>query len=96
MSRITVVARMTARPGMAARLQEELLHMVAETRKEDGCINYDLHHQADNPAQFLFYENWESRAHLDCHAQSAHIQSFRARSGEFLEGPTEITLWTRL
>lgn len=81
---------------MASRLKEELLHMVAETRKEPGCINYDLHQFADDPAKFLFYENWESRAHLDRHAQSAHIQSFRARSSEFLENPTEITLWTKL
>lgn len=41
MFKVTVVARMTARLGMAARVKEELLHMVAETRKEEGCINYD-------------------------------------------------------
>jgi len=87
---------MTARAGMAARVKEELLHMVAETRKEAGCINYDLHQFADDPAKFLFYENWVSKAHLDGHAQSAHIQAFRARASEFLEGPTEITLWTIL
>ena len=96
MSKITVIATMTAKPGMEARLKEELLHMVAETRKEEGCINYDLHHAADNPGRFLFYENWVSKAHLDRHAQSAHIQSFRARAGDFLASPTEITLWTKL
>jgi len=96
MSKVTVVARMTAKPGMQARLQEELLHMVAETRKEEGCLNYDLHRFAEDPGQFLFYENWVSQAHLDRHAQSAHIQSFRARASEFLASPTEITLWTKL
>ncbi len=95
-TKVTVVARMQARPGMEARLKEELLHMVAETRKEEGCINYDLHQSPDDPAKFLFYENWTSRAHLDRHAQSAHIQSFRSRAGDLLVAPTEIALWTML
>ena len=95
-NKITVVARMLARPGMEAPLLKELQHMVVETRKEDGCMNYDLHQSADNPAQFLFYENWVSKAHLDRHAQSAHIQSFRARASQFLAASTEITLWNML
>lgn len=91
--RVTVVARMQAKPGMEARLRQELLHLVAETRREAGCLNYDLHVLAGDATRFLFYENWSSRAHLDAHAQSPHIQAFRALAGELLAAPTEITLW---
>lgn len=96
MSKVTVVARMHAKPGRQARLKEELLQLVVETRREEGCINYDLHQSADDPAQFLFYENWASPAHLERHAQAPHIQAFRAQAGELLAAPTDITLWNLL
>lgn len=95
-ARVTVVASMQAKPGSETRLKQDLLRLVAETRKEEGCLNYDLHQSSDDPTKFLFYENWTSKAHLDRHAQSAHIQAFRARAGELLAAPTEITLWTIL
>ena len=95
-TKVTVVARMQAKPGREERLQQDLLHLVAETRKEEGCLNYDLHQSSDDPTKFLFYENWTSEAHLERHAQSAHIQAFRARAGEMLASPTEITLWAML
>ena len=91
--KVTVVARVRALPGLEEQVREELLLLVAETRKEAGCLNYDLHRSADDPGLFLFYENWESLAHLERHAESAHIQAFRARSKELLAEPTEITLW---
>lgn len=94
--RITVVAHVRARPGLEETVRAELLKLVAETRKEQGCVNYDLHVSADDPGHFMFYENWESLAHLDRHAASPHIQAFRARSPELLLEPTQVTLWELL
>ena len=37
------------------------LKLIDITRAEEGCINYDLHQDNENPAHFLFYENWKSR-----------------------------------
>lgn len=57
---ITVVARFRAKRGMENRLRQELIALVEPTRREPGCINYDLHQDRDDPVQFLFYENWTS------------------------------------
>lgn len=91
--KLTVVARIRAKPGTEDVLLEYLLAMAEATRKEAGCINYDLHVSHDDPALFLFYENWASKAHLDAHAQSAHIQAFRAHADEWLAEPVEIKLF---
>ncbi len=90
---VTVVARIQAQPGREDHVRRELLRLVAETRREQGCLNYDLLQLPGNPTQFLFYENWTSQAHLDAHARSPHIQAFRALAPELLAAPTEITLW---
>ena len=71
----------------------ELLVLVDETRKESGCLNYDLHISRETPGLYFFYENWTSKAHLDRHAESGHIQKFRAKARDLLTAPAEITLW---
>ena len=64
---LTVIAQVKAKPGKEAEVRKELLSLVAPSRKDEGCLNYDLHQSADNPAEFLFHENWASRALLDKH-----------------------------
>lgn len=90
---LTVIAYIFAKPGEEQRVRTALLSLVEETRKEKGCINYDLHESEDNPAHFVMYENWRSAADLEEHARSAHLRDFGKKMGPFLERPTEITKW---
>ena len=55
MKTLTVVATFEARPGKEAGLRAALIGLVAPTRKESGCINYDLHISTESPARFLFH-----------------------------------------
>ncbi len=73
MSQVTVVARLISRVGLEDRARSELLKMVEETRKEPGCINYDLHRGLEDSKEFVFYENWESKEALDRHMQTPHF-----------------------
>jgi quinol monooxygenase YgiN len=93
---VTVVARMTAKPGMEARVREELTGLVGPTRAEDGCLNYDLHESADRPGEFLFHENWASEAHLGRHLESQHLLAWRRAASTLLAAPVAITLWKRI
>ena len=90
---LTVIAHIRAKPGQESRVREILQGLLSPTRAEAGCINYDLHQSQTDPALFVFYENWESEAHLDAHARSAHIQSFRKLTDETLAEPVQITKW---
>lgn len=76
MSQITVVAKITAKKESVESVKAELLKMVAPTREEDGCINYDLHQDNDDPAVFVFYENWASAACLEKHMNSEHFKAY--------------------
>ncbi|MGH9778749.1 MAG: putative quinol monooxygenase, partial [Candidatus Acidiferrales bacterium] len=66
---LTVVARIKAKPGQEARVREELHKLLAPTRAEQGCLNFDMHVSTENPGEFLFYENWTTeelwRAHIN-------------------------------
>ena len=93
---ITVVATFQARPGKEAELKKALLTLVAPTRKEAGCINYDLHQSPDEPGKFLFHENWTTKAALDAHLQMPHIQVLLPRMDELAVGMPEIKIWEKI
>ena len=93
---ITVVATFQAKPGREAELKQALIGLLAPTRQEAGCINYDLHVLPEDPAKFLFHENWTSKAHLDAHLQSAHLKALLPRVPELAVAMPEIRIWERI
>ncbi|MEJ1117124.1 putative quinol monooxygenase [Phyllobacterium sp. CCNWLW109] len=67
------IANFKAVGGREKELEEILKTMVAPTRAEDGCINYDLHVHADDPTRFVLYEGWKSPEALDLHMKMPHF-----------------------
>ena len=84
MSIITVVARLTVKEDAIETVKGELLKLVAPTRAEEGCLEYRLHQDNDNPAVFIFYENWENMACLERHINSSHYKRYAAVVGDLL------------
>ena len=78
MTQLTIVATITAQNSQIERVKTELLKLITPTRAELGCINYDLHQDNDNPAIFIFYENWQSRELWQTHMNSQHIKAYQA------------------
>jgi quinol monooxygenase YgiN len=92
---LAVIAQIKAKPGNENSVRQELLSLVAPSRKDTGCLNYDLHQGLDNPALFLFHENWTSKAHLDQHLQKPDLQAVLARVSQLVAEPPQITLWEK-
>jgi quinol monooxygenase YgiN len=76
MSKVTVVARVVAKKDVIEAVKAELLKMIPPTRQEEGCIEYRLHQDHDEPAVFIFYENWKSPDCLERHLGSAHFRNY--------------------
>jgi quinol monooxygenase YgiN len=57
MAKLTIVANITAKADKIDLVKTELEKLIDITRAEEGCINYDLHQDNENPAHFMFYEN---------------------------------------
>jgi quinol monooxygenase YgiN len=96
MKTLTVVATFQARPGKESALRAVLIGLLAPTRKESGCLNYDLHQSSEDPAKFLFHENWTSKAHLDAHLQTPHLKALLLRVEELCVAFPAITTWERI
>jgi quinol monooxygenase YgiN len=62
--------------------------LVRETRKEEGCIQYDLIEDKDNKGTFFMVELWESEEHLNRHSGQDHLLDFRRDASKILESST--------
>ncbi|MCJ8284441.1 MULTISPECIES: putative quinol monooxygenase [unclassified Halomonas] len=92
---IYVIASSIARPLYLNDYRASLLGLVAPTRKEPGCLLYDLHCNRDNPTHFIFYEIWDSQAALDSHSESRHLTDHLERSKDWVAS-SELHLLKRI
>ena len=73
---LTIIAKIEAKKETLTQVKAEVLKLIEPTLKEDGCIQYDLHQDNENPSVFIFCENWESQDLWSAHMQSSHLKAF--------------------
>ena len=78
MANLTIVANVQAKTDKIELVKAELQKLIEITRSEEGCIQYDLHQDNEDPAHFMFYENWESRELWQNHMNAPHIAAYLA------------------
>lgn len=93
-SGVRVVARVVARPGKEDELRVLLRGLVEPTRREPGCVTYELLQNTANSTDFTFVEEWRSEADLDAHLQSAHLQHARVRLPDLAATDPDIRRYT--
>ena len=72
---IILTAMVKAKPGQEEAVKEVLLELVEPTRKEPGCLGYNLHRSKSDKAQFMFYEQWASKEALDAHGKMPYMKA---------------------
>ena len=93
---ITIVVRLRAKPRRETAMGEALVEICRASRKEKGCLQYELHQSAEDPALFLLYEDWATQSDLDAHMQTSYVKGFLIGARQYLLDRPEITRWTRL
>ena len=72
-STLHVVAIAETTADKAEQLKSVCMGLIEPTRKEVGCISYELYQDTVNPGKFTFIENWQSKEHLDVHLKTPHL-----------------------
>ena len=72
---VVLTAMVKAKPGQEDAVKEALLSLVEPTRKEPGCLCYNLHQSKADPSQFMFYEQWASKDDLAAHGKTPHMKA---------------------
>jgi quinol monooxygenase YgiN len=92
---VTLTVILRARSGQEPLLEAELHALVGPTRREEGCLTYDLHRSIEAPGEYLLHEVWASREHHRAHTQTPHFIRWNARKDTLLTSRDAI-FWTQL
>jgi (4S)-4-hydroxy-5-phosphonooxypentane-2,3-dione isomerase len=66
---VTWMAKMGRETDAAALFSK----LTDESRKEPGCVMYQLHRHKTEPRRFFIYEQYKDDAALEAHRASAHF-----------------------
>jgi quinol monooxygenase YgiN len=93
---LTVIATIKAKAGKEAQMRQDLMGLVAPTRKESGCITFDLLSDNQDPSVFILYESWESQDSLNAHYQQPYVQEVFKSYDETLAEPILAMFLTKI
>jgi quinol monooxygenase YgiN len=93
---IKVVAREKIKSEKKEEVLEIFREMIELTRKESGCIAYDLHESLDHPDVLAMIEIWESKEALDAHMNSEHLKRLIPKVGEYIVEPSRIEVFREI
>jgi quinol monooxygenase YgiN len=92
---VTLAVILRPRDGQEMMLEAELRALITPTRKEEGCLRYDLHRSAEGPGAFLLHEIWETREHHTAHTKTDHFLRWNARKDALLAS-REVGFWKQI
>ncbi|MCZ8186043.1 MAG: putative quinol monooxygenase [Beijerinckiaceae bacterium] len=89
MTPVIVIARLKTRADRREAWIAAARTCIEETRKEPGCLSYDMHESVTEPGRFVFVEQWQDRAALERHMTLPHLQTLVAMAaGCVAEAPS--------
>ena len=88
MSQLTIIATIKAKAGHEADVRQALLDLIPPTTKEPGFIQYDLHELLEDPAVFVFYENWKDQASVDLHQATVGMAAHNRKTAPWIDNVT--------
>jgi len=75
-----MMARIIANAHSTVALGDVLKVLAEATRTEHGCVSYELFQNADNAAEFVTVEDWESDAAANAHMATRHVKEAIAKA----------------
>ena len=88
---VTWMAKMGRESEVAAIFEK----LSAESRKEPGCVMYQVHKHKTDGRRFFIYEQYKDDAAFDLHRKAPHLAAYRERREKegLTEGAAEVEIY---
>lgn len=57
--------------------------LISETRKEEGCLAYNLYESLEERNTFIMVEKWKDQIAIDIHNQNPLLQNFISKVADY-------------
>ncbi len=92
MSKISLIAKLTAADGKGPELEAALASLIAAAEEEAGLEVYSAHADRANPGVYYFFEMYADGDALAIHGKGDAMKSAMGALGGLLGGRPEVTL----
>ncbi|PLY07488.1 MAG: antibiotic biosynthesis monooxygenase [Arcobacter sp.] len=65
-----------AKKDCIEELKALLIRTIKDSKKEDGCLMYEVFQTKNNPVEFIVIDSWENEEALNKHYESEHYLHF--------------------
>ncbi|MDS0524275.1 antibiotic biosynthesis monooxygenase [Clostridium sp. SHJSY1] len=89
---LKIVAKFIVNEDKVEEFKKHAEILAAETRKEEGCISYQLLQNVDNSEMLFFVEEWENQEAIDNHNKSKHFTELLPKLTENLKEDPAINI----
>jgi quinol monooxygenase YgiN len=83
---ILVMGRYSIDPAKREAFLAFARELVAQERRQPGCLAFDIFEDVTTPNAFLMMEQWENEDVLDAHTSSEAFERSDAALNEFIVG----------
>lgn len=95
MKPLYLIAEIFPHPEKLPEARAAYAELIAATKKEPGCMLYDLV-SGDDSDVWLMIEKWESKQAWDLHMLEPHVQHIRGIEAEITRAPTKLNFYNQL
>lgn len=92
---IIIVAKSVIKEGKTEEFKALVKELIEESRKELGCISYNLNEDINNKNVLTFIEEWKDKESIELHNNSTHFTTIVPKLGELRE-QSEVNLYVRI
>lgn len=93
---VRVVARFMARKDSIDRVRAALTALVEPSRREQGCVSYELLQNSAGASDLTVVEEWETDASLNCHLETAHFHEATTKLQGILASEPDIRRYRQI
>jgi (4S)-4-hydroxy-5-phosphonooxypentane-2,3-dione isomerase len=73
---VVLAVTWVAKNGNEAAVAELFSKLTAESRKEPGCVTYQVHRHRTEPRRFFIYEQYKDDGALEAHRTAPHFLQY--------------------
>jgi quinol monooxygenase YgiN len=88
----TLVVVVKVKEGAGEKFETAFAKALVATRKEKGCIAYDLNRDSKDAKRYVVYERWKSVGDLAAHLKADYIRTLLEALPDLTEGAPELRI----
>ena len=88
----SLIVKVRVKEGKAAAFEAAFSEAMKQTRKEKGCLRYDLNREKESVLDYVIYERWADLEAVKTHLSAAYIAKLFSLVGELADGAPKMEL----